>query len=656
MEILGTISIDIETYSDRELKKCGVFKYAASPNFEILSIAYCYDDGPVHWVDLTKDPFPQQLEIDIQDVRYIKTSYNAAFELECLSIRFKTRLDPRQWRCTLVKAGMLGLPMNLAEVSRVLKLVEGKLESGVALINYFCKPCTPTQANGFRTRNLPHHAPEKWAEFMRYMVRDVVAERGLLKKISWFTVPAKEQKLWELDQKINRLGVAVDIDLIKNAIKINEEYQAVLIEEAVKITGLQNVKSVAQLKKWLQKEAEDDPDELHEFDGKASLKSEDLPALIKKFDSEKIKRVLQIRQETSKTSITKYATMLNAAGDDGRVRGTLQFCGANRTWRWAGRLIQPHNYPKNNMKELDLARMAVKTGQMGIVNACFDSVSHVLSQLLRTAFIPAKGREFIIDDYNSIEARILAWLAGEEWVLDVFRGHGLIYEATAANMFKVPIETIGKKSPLRQRGKICTLALGYQGAVGALLKMRALEMGIPENELPKLVTQYRQANPNIVQFWYTLQDSAITAIQTGEVVPVTKGIRMQYKRNCLFITLPSGRDLVYCNASISGNNLTYWGVNQTKKTWVRLESYGGKLAENITQAIARDILAEGLLNLDAHGYDIPLHIHDEVLIEHPEDQGDLATVSRLMCPPITWAKGLPLSAEGFKHRYYKKED
>lgn len=657
---LRTLSIDIETYSDAELKKVGVYKYAADPSFQILLFSYSYDDEPVYCIDLTCEVLPDFIIRDLSDPRIKKTAYNAAFEITCISFHLRTLLDPAQWECTLVKCGMLGLPMNLADVSRVLNLTSGKMSTGLVFINYFCKPVKPTKANGMRVRNLPEHAPDKWEGFKTYNIFDVKAEKEVLKKVRWFKIPEREREMWILDQKINRLGVAVDIDLIKAAIKINKEYQDALIKEAIEITGLENPKSVAQLKRWLVKEMIEDDEELtfeqETYDPYKSLRSEVLPKLIEKFNSEKIKRVLQIRQETSKTSITKYQAMLNAVGEDGRIRGTIQYYGANRTGRFAGRIIQPHNYPRNVIKNLDLARRAVKSGQTDLVYACFDSVPYTLSQLLRTAFIPGEGCEFIPCDYAQIEARVLPWLAGEEWVLNTFRAGHDVYIATAANMFRVHIDPTDKKHPLRQRGKIATLALGYQGAVGALLKMGALDYGIPESELPKLVVLYRQANPNIVSYWAYLQNCAIDAIQYGEVIPMTHGMKMQYKRSCLFITLPSGRDLVYCNATFNGRNIQYWGVNQTKKTWVLLDTYGGKLAENITQAVARDLLVEGLLNLDAHGYKVPLHIHDEDIIEHKKGASNVKEIERLMCPPVSWAEGLPLAAEGFITQYYKKDD
>ena len=656
MEYISTLSIDIETYSPVDLKKAGVYKYVADPDFKIILLTYSYNDGDEICLDLFNDKIPDFLVRDILNPNIKKTAYNAAFEITCLSAELRIFLDPAHWECTMIKCLMLGLPGSLGDVSRVLGLSEGKMSTGLKYINYFCKPCKPTKTNGYRTRNLPEHAPDMWSEFKVYNRFDVKAEKGVLKKVAWFRIPERERMLWVLDQKINRLGVKVDVTLLESAVKINKEYQDALIAEAVQITGLRNPRSVQQLKTWLLKEIIEQDEDIDEDSPTGSLKAEVLPKLIKKFDSEKIKRVLQIRQETSKTSITKYQAMLNAVGSDGRIRGTIQYYGANRTGRFAGRIIQPHNYPRNNMKDLDLARRAVKTSCTGIVYSCFDSVPNTLSQLLRTSFIPEPGYEFIPDDYAQIEARVLPWLAGEEWALDAFRAGVDIYAATAANMFKVPVDQIGKKHPLRQRGKVATLALGYQGAVGALLKMGALELGIPEKELPKLVILYREANPNIVKYWQDLQNAAIDAICYGEVVPISQGMKMQYKRGCLFITLPSGRDLVYCSARVVDGRIQYWGVNQTKKTWMLIDTYGGKLAENITQAVARDILREGLLNLDAHGIRIPLHIHDEVIAEVPIDKYSLKYIDSLMCPDIEWAAGLPLAADGFKSMYYKKED
>lgn len=653
----STLSIDLETYSSVDLKKCGHYKYVASDDFEILLFCFAFDDQPVSYIDLTVDELPEELVEAIEDPRIIKRAYNAAFELECLGKHLGRPQDPRQWRCTMVAAGMLGLPMNLADVSRVLMLTNGKLGSGMQLIRKFCIPSKITKTNLVSVRTYPKDAPVEWKQFIEYGMQDVRAEREVLSKISWYKIPEREQLFWELDQKINRMGVAVDKKLLESAIKINGEYQARLMEEAVAITGIANAKSPKQVKLWLEK-ATKEADEEETFDADDSLKAADLPALIKKFNDTTIKRLLEIRQETSKTSISKYERMLSAMGTDGRIRGTTQYYGANRTGRHAGRIIQPQNYPRNSMKELDLARRAVKTGKTDAVYMLFDSVPDTLKQLLRTAFIPGSpNSELVPCDFASIEARVLAWLAGEEWVLDVFRGDGKIYEATAAAMFKVPIESIGKKSEERQKGKICALALGYGGAVGALTTMGAIRMGIPEKELPILVNKYRQANPNIVDYWGMLRDSAFTAYNTGERVPLTKGMYMQHKRNCLFITLPSGRDLVYCRFGYTdGMGLTYWGVNQTKKKWELTKTYGGKLSENITQAVARDILREGMLNLDAHGFKIPLHIHDEVIIEQLKGYATAERIAQLMCPQISWAEGLPISAEGFVTQYYRKED
>lgn len=657
MDFISTLSIDIETYSATELKKSGVYKYIADPEFTILLLTYSYDDEPEVCIDLTKDEIPEALVLDIISPHVLKTAFNAAFEIACLSAFLKIELDPAQWQCTMVKCLMLGLPGNLADVSRVLQLSEGKMSTGLKYINLFCKPCKPTKTNGFRTRNLPHHMPEFWKEFKTYNIFDVKAEKGVLRKIQWFKVPEREREMWILDQKINRLGVKVDIKLLETAVKINKEYQEKLVAEAIEITGLRNPRSVSQLKNWLVKEIIEQDEEIdEEVSPDKSLRAEVLPKLIQKFNSAKIKRVLEIRQLTSKTSITKYQAMLNAVGPDGRIRGTIQYYGANRTGRFAGRIIQPHNYPRNVIKDLDLARRAVKTGYTGLVDAYFDSVPYTLSQLLRTAFIPEDGYEFIPDDYAQIEARVLPWLAGEEWVLNVFRSGKDVYAATAANMLKIPIDQIGKKSPERQRGKVATLALGYQGAVGALIKMGAIEMGIPEIELPRLVNLYRQSVPNIVEYWQTLQNAAIDAILYGERVSLSHGMQMYYKRNCLFIKLPSGRELVYCAATVTDGRIQYWGINQTKKTWMKIDTYGGKLAENITQAVARDLLREGLLNLDAHGIRIPLHIHDEVIAEVIKGQYTVEDIDRLMCPNVDWAEGLPLAADGFKSMYYKKED
>jgi len=645
------LSIDLETFSSVDLITCGVYRYVEAPDFEILLFGYAFDDEPVTVVDIANFEFlPDQVMEALTNPNVIKTAFNANFERTCIAKFFDTPMPPEQWRCTAAHALTLGLPHKLEEVAKVLKSAQQKDTAGKALIRYFCVPCAPTKTNGFRTRNFPHHDPEKWEKFKAYNVQDVETEREAKKTFDRFPMLPIEQRLWELDQKINDYGVRVEPQLVKNAIECDSAYSERLQIEAIQLTGLDNPNSVKQLKDWL-REAEGLEVE--------SLSKKMIPELKGQVDGEAAKRVLELRQEMSKTSVKKYLAMDRARCEDDRVRGLLQYYGANRTGRWAGRLVQVQNLPKNNLRDLDLARRLLLAGDYETLELLFDSMPKVLSQLIRTAFIPADGHRFIVTDFSAIEARVVAWLAGEKWRADVFNSHGKIYEASAAQMFKVPIESVTKTSPLRQKGKIAELALGYQGGKGALIKMGALETGLTEEELPGLVNAWRKANPHIVQLWNGLEKAALIAM-TDRPHTIQYGITFEHTSGALFVKLPSGRRLSYVRPRVEKDerfnkpSITYEGYEQGK--WGRLKTYGGKLCENIVQAIARDCLAEAMLRLDAHGHRIVTHVHDESVIEAPNGQSSLEEVNKIMGQPLKWAPGLPLPADGFETLYYKKDD
>lgn len=646
------LAIDIETYSSADLIKTGVYAYCESGDFEVLLFAYAVDDEEVKVVDLASgEKIPEEILKAITDPNVIKTAYNANFERTCLAKHFHTPMPPEQWRCSSVHALMLGLPGYLDGVAKCLRLQEQKMKEGKALIRYFSVPCKPTKVNEGRTRNLPEHDPEKWETFKIYCKQDVEVERQIRKKLEAFPIPKVEQKLWELDQKINDEGVLIDKTLVKNAIQSDKAFQDRLFIEAIHFTGLENPNSPSQLKGWLLKRG-------IEVD---SLTKKNVESLMDEVDNPEVKRLLELRQVMSKTSVKKYEAMVRSICHDHRIRGLLQFYGANRTGRWAGRLVQIHNLPRNSMKDLEIARDLLKSGNDETLELLFDNVPDVLSQLIRTAFIPSSGHRFIVADFSAIEARVIAWLAGERWRMDVFQSHGKIYEASAAQMFKVPIETIDKGSPLRQKGKIAELALGYGGSKGALMQMGALEMGLSENELPELVSAWREANPNIVKLWWGVEAAAIKAVKEKVVVKMQYGLTFHYTKGILFIKLPSGRSLAYVRPRIGiderfgKEQLTYEGIEQGSKQWGRIPTYGGKLTENIIQAIARDCLAVSMIRLDEAGYHINFHVHDEVVLDVPIGTGSMEDVEKLMGQPVEWAPGLPLGADSFETFYYKKD-
>ena len=641
------LSIDLESFSDVDLVKCGVYAYADSPAFEILLFAYSFDGGETQIIDLAQgEKLPAEVEEAIFDVSVTKTAYNANFERTCLSKYFGRYIPPESWHCSAVQAAMLALPRSLEDVGWVLGLDEQKMKEGKELIRYFCVPCKPTKANGGRTRNLPCHAPEKWELFKTYCKRDVDVEKSIRRKLHNFPIPESEMELYRLDQRINDRGVLVDMGLVEQAIACERLHKEVVTKRAYELTGLENPNSVAQLKGWLGDmgmEAE-------------SLSKKAVAEMIAETDGE-VEELLRLRLLMAKTSVKKYEAMERSVCSDGRVHGLLQFYGANRTGRFAGRLVQIQNLPQNHIPDLELARELVKQGRFEDIELLYDSTPNVLSELIRTAFIPKPGCRFVVADFSAIEARVLAWLSGEQWRLDVFTSHGKIYEASASAMFHVPVEEITKTSPLRQKGKISELALGYGGSTGALISMGALDMGLGEDELSPLVAAWRKANPHITQFWWDVDAAAIKAVTEKQKTKVGK-IIFEYKSGILFITLPSGRKLSYVKPRMAVNKfgrdgLTYEGISENKK-WSRIETYGPKLVENIVQGTARDLLAEAMLRVEKKGYPIVMHCHDEIIAEVPEGSGSVDEMCEVMAVQPEWAEGLPLRADGYQCSFYQK--
>jgi len=649
---MNTLAIDIETYSSTDLIKSGVYKYVEAKDFDVLLFAYQFNNEPIEVIDLAQgEEIPHRIMDALFNMNVLKTAYNANFERTCLQKYLLRKLPSTEWECTQVKGSMLGLPLNLDAAAKALRLEQKKDTAGKALIKFFSLPCKPTKANGERTRNLPHHDIEKWNQFKEYCRQDVAVEKAINKKIAFFEIPANEKKLWRLDQRINDKGVLIDPVFVQNAIDFDINYRERLYTEAIALTGITNPNSAAQLKEWIEEQT-----------GEAvkSLTKESVPVLLSEIDCQQVKRMLQIRQEMSKTSVKKYEAMMNVLCGDKRVRGLLQYYGANRTGRWAGRLVQVQNLPKNQLKDLDLARQLVKENDLELLEMLFSNVPDTLSQLIRTAFVASPGHRFIVADFSAIEARVIAWLAGEKWRLDVFNTHGKIYEASAAQMFKIPIEKVTKGSDLRQKGKVSELALGYQGGPDALVRMGALKMGLLEEELPRLVKMWRNANRAIVNYWKKVEEAAIEAFTNGTVETVGNGIKFYTSNDILFIELPSGRKLSYLRPKLKPNrfnseSLTYEGMDQTSKQWGSQDTYGGKLVENIVQAVARDCLADVMLRLDNAGYEIVMHVHDEVVLEMPERKGSVQEVNAIMGQQISWARGLPLTAESYETYYYRKD-
>ena len=642
-----TLAIDIETYSDVDLISCGVYKYSSSPYFEILLIAYSVDDKETVCIDVAngEEPPKEFMEMLFDDT-VTKTAFNANFERTCFSNYYQHSFRPEAWRCTAVQAAMLALPLSLEGVGAVLGLDKQKMTEGKELIKYFCSPCKATKSNGGRTRNLPKDAPEKWRQFKTYCIRDVDVEKQIRQRLAKFPIPKREQEIYCLDQRINDRGIMVDRNLVNHAVACDLLYKETATARAYELTGLENPNSVSQLKLWLKEKG-------LEVD---SLAKDTVKDLSMKAEGD-VQEVLKLRLATSKTSVKKYEAIDRSVCAENRVHGLLQFYGANRTGRWAGRLVQIHNLPQNHLPDLELARALVSEGRYEEVELFYESTPNVLSELIRTAFVAKPGCRFIISDYSAIEARVLAWLAGEEWRLQVFETHGKIYEASASAMFHVPIEEITKTSPLRQKGKISELALGY-GAVGALTSMGALKMGLTEEELPGLVSTWRSANPHITAFWWVVDEAAVTAVRDKKPSKVGR-VSFEYKSGILFVTLPSGRKLSYVKPRMMLNKfgregLTYEGIGESKK-WMRLETYGPKLVENIVQAASRDILAEAMLRLEKEGFDIVCHVHDEVVLEVPDGKSSVEEVNEIMAVNPVWTEGLPLKAAGFESPFYKKD-
>lgn len=654
------LNIDIETRSSVNISKSGAYKYAQSEDFEILLFSYKLNDDPTKIVDLKQgEKIPDNILELLNNQNCIKHAYNAAFEWYCLNqAGYTTSIT--QWRCTMFHATYLGLPAGLGMTGKAIGISEDKkkLTTGNRLIQYFSVPCKPTKSNGGRTWNDPHHDLDKWKLYREYNMQDVEAEYTIYQYLKAFEVPAKEQKLWEMDILMNANGVKVDKLLVDSVLRIDAESTEKLTDEAQKITGLDNPNSITQLKSWVESQLDEDLPGLTKDDISDLLSRDNLPL--------KVKRVLEIRQQLGKTSVSKYAAMENAMCRDDRVRGLLQFYGANRTGRWAGRLVQVQNLPRNYINTLDDARDLAKNGNFEGLKLLYGNVPDILSQLVRTAFITSKDK-FIISDFSAIEARVIAWLAGEEWVNEVFATHGKIYEATASQMFNVPIDKIKKGNPeysLRQRGKVATLALGYQGGESALIAMGADRMGLSSEELTDIKVRWRDANKNIVRLWYAVGDAVIQAIngngtQFVQSLEIRREWDMMYGLDFISVKLPSGRKLYYPKPFLQQNKfnkdaLHYYGVNQTTKKWEVNSTYGGKLVENIVQAIARDCLAETLIRLYDRNYDVVMHIHDEVVIDAYDDE-KLEDVNNILAEPIPWAPGLILKGAGFETKYYMKD-
>lgn len=653
------LSIDIETRSSVDIGKAGAYKYAQSPDFEILLFAYQWNNDPVKIIDLKNgEELSCWLMQALTDPSVIKHAYNAAFEWYCLNrAGYETPVD--QWRCTMAHGLYCGYTAGLDATGKAIGLPQDKqkLTTGRALIRYFCVPCKPTKTNGGRTWNQPWHDTDKWNLFKEYCCQDVVTEREILKRLDLFPMPEEEEQLWQMDVLMNAYGVRVDTELIDGAPYIDQISAQRLTDEAIKLTGLDNPNSTAQLLKWLQ-------DNGTETD---NLRKETVSELLDGINPEKVQRMLEIRQQLGKTSIKKYVAMNTACGEGDRVRGLTQYYGANRTGRWAGRLVQMQNLPRNYLKTLDYARNLVRAKNYDGVKILYGNVPDTLSQLIRTAFIPSSGHKFVVADFSAIEARVIAWLAGEQWVNEVFATHGKIYEATASQMFGVPVERIAKGNPeysLRQKGKVATLALGYQGGTSALIAMGALQMGLTEEELPDIVQRWRQANPRIKGLWYAIENAALAVMETAQPQGINGLIfalegDLVYGQSFLTVRLPSGRKLFYPKPFLKENRFEkmavhYYTVGQQTRKWEVTSTYGGKMVENIVQAIARDCLAVTLERIAAKGLQVVFHVHDEVIIDAPMET-TVEEICGLMAEPILWAPGLVLKGAGFESMYYMKD-
>lgn len=653
------MGVDIETYSSVDLAGSGVYAYTEAPDFDILLIGYKFDDeAEVHVIDTLAvdrdfDPELYEFREALTDPDIIKTAFNANFERTCLAKWTGAAMPPEEWRCTMIKALTLGLPGNLADVGIAMGLPEEKLKDpqGKALIQFFSKPCKPTRTNGQRTRNLPAHDPAKWKLFIEYNRQDVVTEQEILRQLDIYKTPESEQQLWALDQHMNDNGVKLDIPMVEKIVGYDTQRRQELQEEAKVLTGLANPNSLAQLKKWLSKQGVT----------MTSVTKDTIAATLQTDIPGSVRRMLEIRTALGKTSVAKYSTMLTAVCQDHRLRGILQFYGANRSGRWAGRLVQTHNLAKNSLPDLDLARELAAAGDFDTLATLFGETAFVFSELIRTAFIPSDGCRFVVSDFAAIEARVLAWIAGEEWTLEAFRQGKDIYCETASMMYRVTVEKHGQNSHLRQKGKVAVLACGYQGGVGA---MKRMDKGgsIPEDELQSVVDQWREANPKVVKLWRTCELAAKTAIQEHRTVRLAHGIAFSYINRNLFIQLPSGRKLCYWDTRLKQDDytgrlsVTYMGVNQETKQWGETETYGGKLVENIVQATARDCLAVAMTRVSTLGYKIVMHVHDEMIVDVPNTDTEApGRINAIMAQPIDWAEGLPLKGDTYETPFYKKD-
>ena len=656
---MRTLNIDIETFSSVDIGKSGAYKYAMSDDFQILLFAYSIDGQDVKIVDLAQgETIPGEVLDLLKDKDCIKYAYNAVFEWWCLNM-FGIETPLEQWQCTMVHGLYCGYTAGLAAIGNAMGLPQDKkkLTTGSALIRYFCIPCKATKSNGNRTRNLPQHAPEKWQLFKEYCVQDVVTEMEIGRRLSYFPVPEREWKLWILDTFMNAYGVKVDSELVSGALFIDAVSRDKLLKEAREITNLDNPNSTKQLLEWLGEAGEE----------VENLQKGTVEKLVGSLEDGNAKRVLEIRQELSKTSVKKYQAMDEAKCKDERIRGLLQFYGANRTGRYAGRLVQVQNLPRNYIETLDIARDVIKKGDGELLEMLYGNIPDTLSQLIRTAFIPSVGNHFVVSDFSAIEARVIAWLAGEEWRMEVFKTHGKIYEASASQMFGVPINTIAKGEEnyhLRAKGKVAELALGYQGSVGALTAMGAADMGLTDEEMKDIVTRWRKSSKRIVELWYALENASVEVLEKGEpqmvkCVKLAREYDFIYGQDFFTIALPSGRKLFYPKPFLKENQfgqmqMHYMGINQTTKKWEVIPTYGGKLTENIVQAIARDCLTETLLRIKAKGWPIVFHVHDEVILDVPMSV-ELEEVIQTMTEEISWVKGLILNAAGFTGSYYMKD-
>ena len=653
------LGVDFETFSTTDIVKCGSYKYMEDPAFEILLMAYAYDDEDVTVIDLTAgEAVPENVLNDLADPNVLKTAWNAVFEREAIRRQFGLYMPPEQWEDTMILAGQCGLPMSLKGASEALGLSEdeAKMKEGKALIKYFCQPCKPTKVNGGRTRNLPEHAPEKWTTFKRYNGMDVVAERAIRKRLIQWAPTETEHRFWCLDARINERGVRIDRQLARNAVAMSERYKAELTQRAIDITGIENPRSTAQIKQWL-----------YDQEGKEfpSLNKKVIAEVVASLQTDEAKEFMAIRSELSKSSTDKYAAMMRAMGQDDHVRGCFAFYGANRTGRFSSKIVQFQNLSKNAVEDLDNMRDLVRGGKYTLLKTLYDGVADSLSQLVRTAIVPEEGHKFMISDFSAIEARVIAWFADEEWRLDVFRNGGDIYCASASQMFKVPVVKHGENGHLRQKGKVAELALGYGGGINALKTFGADKMGMTEEEMQETVDLWRESSPKITAMWKKVEKAAIRAIvKRGTVVlPEYKGLTFTYESGVLWMTLPSGRRLAYWDARYAESGkadgrkcISYMGVDQKTKRWGRIETWGGKMVENCVQATARDCLRDAMMALDADGYDIRCHVHDEVIVTEPVDSGrTVEDMSEVMGRPIEWAPGLPLRADGYEGTYYFKD-